>query len=193
MFYSYPTNVEDPESISGTTYRALYGPIGPVSEEFFFYVEPNCGPEDTRLAFLNNRGGFDYYTFTQYRQDTKKIERQTFDNRYYSTSLQSPDRDLARTVKTFDTNVNREFVLESDYLSVSYGEWLQQLFYSPQVYEVRPDYISPIDRQDKVYKDLRPIQILSTEVETITKKHRKLNKYRITCKYADSFFVNKGF
>jgi hypothetical protein len=156
-------------------------------------VEPNCGPEDTRLAFLNNRGGFDYYTFTQYRQDTKKIERQTFDNRYYSTSLQSPDRDLARTVKTFDTNVNREFVLESDYLSVSYGEWLQQLFYSPQVYEVRPDYISPIDRQDKVYKDLRPIQILSTEVETITKKHRKLNKYRITCKYADSFFVNKGF
>ena len=193
LFYSYPTNVEDPESAPGTTYRALYGPIGPVSEEFFFYVEPNCGPEDTRLAFLNNRGGFDYYTFTQFRQDTKKIERQTFDNRYYSTSLQSPDRDFARTVKTFDTNVNREFVLESDYLSVAYGEWLQQLFYSPQVYEVRPDYISPIDRQDKVYKDLRPIQILSTEVETITKKHRKLNKYRITCKYADSFFVNKGF
>jgi len=100
---------------------------------------------------------------------------------------------MGRTVKTFDTNIDREFVLESDYINVQYGEWLQQLFYSPQVYEVRPDYISPLDRQDKIYKDLRPIQILSTEVETITKKHKKLNKYRITCKYADGFFVNKGF
>jgi hypothetical protein len=31
------------------------------------------------------------------------------------------------------------------------------------------------------------------EVETITKKHRKLNKYRITLKYADTFFANQGF
>lgn len=184
LFYAYPTN---------TTERVSLGPIGPVSEEFFFYIEPNCGPEDTRLAFLNNKGGYDYFTFTTYRQDTKKITRQSYDNRYYSTSLQSADRNFGRTVKTFDTDINREFTIESDYLSVSYGNWLEQLFYSPQVYEVRPDYISPIDRQDKVYKDLRPVQVLSTEVETITKNHRKLNKYRITLKYADSFFVNKGF
>jgi hypothetical protein len=83
--------------------------------------------------------------------------------------------------------------LETDYLSVAYANWLEQLFYSPQVYEMKEDYISPLDRQDKVYKDLRPIQVLSTEVVTINTKHRKLNKYRITCKYADGFFVNKGF
>ena len=100
---------------------------------------------------------------------------------------------LLVSYQTFNTDIQREFVLESDYINVAYGEWLQQLFYSPQVYEVREDFISPMDRQDKVYKDLRPIQVLSTEVETITKKHRKLNKYRITCKYADGFFVNKGF
>jgi hypothetical protein len=58
---------------------------------------------------------------------------------------------------------------------------------------MKPDYISPIDRQDKVYKDLTPVQILSTSVETITKKHQKLNKYRITMKVANTFFVNKGF
>jgi hypothetical protein len=73
------------------------------------------------------------------------------------------------------------------------GNWLEQLFYSPQVYIMKPDYISQIDRQDKVYKDLRPVQVISTEVETITKKHRKLNKYRITLRAADSFFVNRGF
>ena len=184
LFYSYPTWIED---------RITVGPIGPVSEEFFFYVEPNCLPQDVRLTWLNNRGGFDYYTFTAYRQDVKKIDRQTFDNRYYSPTLQSPDRDNARTVKTFDTNITQEFTIETDYLSVPYGQWLEQLFYSPQVYEMKPDFISPIDRQDKVYKDLRPIQVLSTEVETITKKHRKLNKYRMTCRYANSFFVNKGF
>jgi hypothetical protein len=100
---------------------------------------------------------------------------------------------MGRTVKTFATDIDQEFVLESDYLSNAYGNWLEQLFYSPQVYEVKDDYISPIDRQDKIFKDLRPVQILSTEVETITKKHKKLNKYKITMKYASTFFVNKGF
>jgi hypothetical protein len=184
LFYGLATN---------RALRTVTGPIGPISESFYFYLTDNCGPENTRLGWLNNRGGYDYFTFTSYRQDTKKITRETYDNRYYATNLASPDRDLGRTLKTFDTTVEREFVLESDYINVAYGEWLQQLFYSPQVYEVREDFISPMDRQDKVYKDLRPIQVLSTEVETITKKHRKLNKYRITCKYADGFFVNKGF
>jgi hypothetical protein len=185
IYYSYPTNMN--------TERVNIGPVGPSSECFYFYLYDNCEPEDTRLAWLNERGGYDYYTFTSYRQDTKKISRQSYDNRYYSTSQQSPDRNVGRTVKTFDTNVQREFVIESDYLNVQYGNWLEQLFMSPQVYEMKEDYISPLDRQDYIYKDLRPIQILSTEVETITKKHQKLNKYRITCKYADGYFVSKGF
>lgn len=184
LYYSYPTN---------KTERVTVGPIGPVSEQFFFYLYNNCAPENTRLAWMNARGGYDYFTFVSYRQDTKKISAQTYDSRYYSTDLQGPDRDYGRSTKTFSTDVNREIILESDYLTVQQGEWLQQLFYSPQVYEVHPDFISPMDRQDKVYKDLRPVQILSTEVETITKKHRKLNKYRITLKYADSYFVNRGF
>lgn len=169
------------------------GPLCPASESFFFYIETNCGPENTRLTFLNERGGYDYYTFTRYRQDVKKISRQTYDSRYYATDLSSPDRNIGRTVKTFATDVDREFVLESDWLSVPMGNWLEQLFLSPQVYEMRPDFISPIDRQDKIYKDLRPVQVLSTEVETITKNHRKLNKYKITLKYATTYFTNKGF
>ena len=184
LFYSYPTN---------NALRVSESAVGPVSEEFFFYLYDNCQPEDTRIAFLNAKGGFDYFTFTSYRQDTKKISRVTYDNRYYATNLQSPDRNVGRTVKTFATDIDQEFVIESDYLSNAYGNWLEQLFYSPQVYEVKDDYVSPIDRQDKIFKDFRPVQILSTEVETITKKHKKLNKYRITMKYASTFFVNKGF
>lgn len=184
LFYSYPTNSE---------LRSIVGPVGPVSEAFYFYLYDNCQPENTRVAWMNAKGGYDYFTFTTYRQDTKKIKSQTYDSRYYATDLQTPDRDFGRTVKTFATDVDREIVVESDYLTVQQGEWLQQLFYSPQVYEVKDDFISPMDRQDKIYKDLRPLQVLSTEVQTITKKHQKLNKYRITFKRADSFFVNKGF
>jgi hypothetical protein len=165
----------------------------PVSEVFYFYVKQNCLPESTRVVFLNSRGGYDYYTFTAFRQDTKKVTRQEFDNRYYSTNLSSPDRDWGRTVKTFDQSVDREIVLESDYITVPTGNWLEELFMSPQVYIMKEDFISPIDRQDKIYKDLTPVQVLSTEVETITKKHRKLNKYRITLKVAQTYFSNKGF
>ena len=184
LFYAYPTN---------SASRTSIGPIGPVSEQFYFYIDVNCKPENTRLAFLNTRGGYDYYTFTAYRQDTKKIRTQTYDSRYYSTDLAAPDRDFGRTVKTFDVALDKEIVLESDYLSVPFGNWLEQLFYSPQVYLVQDDFISPMDRQDKVYKDLRPVQILSTEVQTINKNHQKLNKYKITLKNADTFFVNRGF
>lgn len=180
--YGYGTNIVNVPSA-----------IGPTSEIFYFYLYNNCLPENTRLVWLNNRGGYDYFTFRSYRQDTKKIDRQTFDNRYYSTTLPSPDRNIGRTIKTFDTNVSIDIVLESEYLSDAYGQWIEQLFYSPQVYIMKDDFISPMDRQDKVYKDLRPVQVVSTEVERITKKHKKLNKYRITLKQADSFFVNKGF
>ena len=184
LCYGLPTN---------NASRSTTGAIGPISEQFYFYVDTNCQPENTRVAFLNARGGFDYFTFTSYRQDTKKIKTITYDSRYYSTSTQTPDRDFGRSVKTFGTDLDQEIVLESDYLSVAEGNWLEQLFYSPQVYIMRQDYVSPIDRPDKIYKDLTPVQILSTDVDTITKKHKKLNKYRITMKTADTFFVNKGF
>lgn len=173
--------------------RIADGPICPVSETFYFYLYVNCKPENTRLVWLNSRGGYDYYTFQAFRQDTKKITRQTYDSRYYSTDLASPDRDFGRTVKTFDTGVETEVVLETDFLTEPVGNWIEELFYSPQVYEMKPDFVSPLDRQDKVYKDLRPMQILSTEVQKINKKHTKLNKYRITLKYANTFFTNKGF
>lgn len=184
LYSSYPTN---------SASRSSVGPVLPVSEIFYFYLYDNCKPENTRVAFLNNRGGYDYFTFVSYRQDTKKIQATSYDSRYYSTNIASPDRNVGRTVKTFDTNIEQEIVLESDYLSVAQGQWLEQMFYSPQVYIMKEDYISPIDRQNKVYKDLRPVQVISTEVNTITKKHQKLNKYRITLRTSDGFFVNKGF
>jgi hypothetical protein len=184
LFYSFPTN---------STGRTSTGPVGPVSEMFYFYLYNNCQPENTRLSFLNSKGGYDYFTFKSYRQDTKKIKTQSYDSRYFSTDLAGPDFNVGRSVKTFGTDVDREIVLESDYLSVPVGQWLEQMFYSPQVYEVKENFISPMDRQDKIYWDLRPVQILSTEVDTITKKHKKLNKYRITLKYADTFFANQGF
>ena len=162
-------------------------------EAFYFYLYKNCLPENTRICWLNSRGGWDYYTFQSFRQFTNKITRQTYDNRYFSTNLSSPDRNVARTTKTFAQDIDQELVLESNYLSLSMSGWLEEMFYSPQVYEVKPDFISPIDRQDKIYKDLTPLLVVSTDVETLTKKHTKLNKYRITFKTANTQFANKGF
>jgi len=184
LYYSYPTN---------SVNRVTLGPQGPLSEIFYFYLYDNCLPENTRVCWLNNRGGYDYFTFRSYRQDTKKIKSQTYDSRYYSTNISSPDRNIGRSVKTFATDVDQEIVLESEYINIPVAQWLEQLFYSPQVYIMKNDYISTMDRQDKIYKDLTPVQILSTEVDTLTKKHKKLNKYKITLKTSNTFFVNKGF
>ena len=173
--------------------RLSVGPIGPISEIFWFYLYNNCLPENTRLCWLNEQGGYDYYTFQSFRQDSKKIDRNTYDNRYYATNIQSSDRNIGRSVKTFDTNVTTNVELESNYLTIPQSQWLEQLFLSPQVYIMNPDYISPIDRQDKIYKDIRPVQVESTAVDTLNKKHQKLRKYKITLSTSDSYFVNKGF
>ena len=182
--YSYPTNV---------TGRTQYQSVGPVSEMFYFYLYNNCLPENTRVVWLNERGGYDYFTFQSYRQDTSKISRQTYDSRYYSTNIASPDRNIGRTIKTFATDVDQEIVLESNYLQLPYANWVEGLFTSPQVYIMGKDFISPIDRQDKIYKDLTPVQVISTDVDHITKKHKKLNKYRITFKTGNTYFTNRGF
>ena len=84
--------------------------------------------------------------------------------------MASPDRDMGRTIKTFATDVDQEIVLESNYLNNPTANWLEGLFTSPQVYIMKSDYISLIDRQDKLYKDLTPVQIISTEVDHITQK-----------------------
>ena len=184
LFYSYPT---------WNTKRATVGPVGPVSEAFYFYLYNNCQPEDYRVVWLNNRGGYDYFTFRSYKQETYKIKRETYDSRYYSTDIASADRNVARTLKTFATDVDQEVVIESYYLNLAQAQWIEQLFYSPQVYYMQNDFISVIDKQNKVYKHLTPLQVISTEVDTLTKKHKKLNKYKITMKTANNFFVNKGF
>ena len=180
--------------------HADLGPIVPVSEIFYFYIcgtdysiKECCGPENTRLSFLNPRGGYDYFTFKSYRQDTKKIERKTYNNRHYSPSLNGPDHDFGRSSRTFSQDVTEEMVLETDFINVETANWLEGLFLSPQVYEVKESFYSPLDSQEKLYIDLRPVEVISTEVETITKKHKKLNKYRITLKRSNTFFTNKGF
>jgi hypothetical protein len=179
--------------------HADLGPIVPVSERIYLYtsgtpssIRRSCGPENTRLTWLNERGGYDYYTFTSYRQDKKKIERQTYDSRYYAPD-QTADHDYGRSVKEFSSVVDQEVILETDFINVEEGNWLEGLFLSPQVYEMKDSFISPLDQQDKIYMDLRPLQVISTEVETISKKHKKLNKYRITFKRANTFFTSKGF
>jgi len=184
LYYSYPTN---------STNRVTLGPQGPVSEIFYFYLYDNCLPESTRVVWLNDRGGYDYFTFRSYRQNTNKITRKTYDNRYFSTNLASADRNIGRVTKTFNTEVDQDIVLESEYINVAVGNWIEQLFHSPQVYIMKTDFISPIDRQDKVYKDLTPVQVTSTEVDQITKKHKKLNKYKLSLNTSNVFFVNKGF
>lgn len=209
--YNLPCGPVDIEEIWGTYYlpenfswsnvayysvQLAYGnsyAAGPTSEAFNFYIYDNCKPENTRLAFLNQRGGFDYFTFTAYRQDTNKTKAETYDSRYYSPNLPAADRDFGRTVKTFATDVDQEIVLESDYINIETSNWLEQLFSSPQIYIMDQDYVSPIDVSNKIYKDLTPVQLLSTSVEKFTRKHQKLNKYKITLKTANTYFVSKGF
>jgi hypothetical protein len=88
--------------------------------------------------------------------------------------LSSPDRNIGRTVKTFDTDVQREFVLESDFLSEPLGDWLQQLFYSPNVYI-----------QDGF--DMVPVVITTSTLNAKTNpRTQKLFNYQITYTLANN-------
>ena len=137
----------------------------------------NCAYNGVRFAFVNDYGVWDYYTFSLADANTYEIDRGIYKQNFvdYSTGTTSVPYNIARRGNnSYYTNINQTFTANSDWLIQDEADWLQQLFYSPNVYI-----------QDGF--DMVPVIITTSTLNAKTNpRTQKLFNYQITYTLANN-------
>lgn len=98
--------------------------------------EGACGYDGTRFVFLNELGGYDYYSFdlADTKQDniTRKTYDQTFVN-YQTGGASVPFNKSRRGSKVYSISYEESRRAESNYLTQAEADWLRELVESPNV------------------------------------------------------------
>lgn len=107
-------------------------------DQFTIYkTEGNCDYNGVRFAWVNNYGVWDYYTFGLQNDKTTALEKGIYKQNFvnYSTTTNAVDYSISRRGNNaYYTNINEVYTANSDWLTQEEADWLEQLFYSPNVY-----------------------------------------------------------
>ena len=115
----------------------FFNPNGVWDEFTIQKQEPFCEYPGVRFAFINDYGVWDYFNFTLQEDKSTNLDLGTFKKNFvnYSTTTNSVPYDIKRRGTTsFYTNITQLFTANSNWLTQSEADWLEQLFYSPQIY-----------------------------------------------------------
>jgi hypothetical protein len=151
----------------------------PVSEVFTFNIEPICsrqGPDTQRqLMFKNRYGHYDYYTFTAGKSEGIAIERQTY--KTWNVDWGSSDPSMAqysRGTTDWQVSMVETHVINSGFLNQPDFMYLEELYTSNEVYEIRQD------------GGLAPINIVNTEFVKKNKGNRDITNIELTYIYSNN-------
>ena len=107
-------------------------------DEFTIYkTTGNCEYNGVRFAWVNDYGVWDYYTFGLQDSKTTALDRGIYKQNFvnYSTTTNAVPYNISRRGNNaYYTNINEIFTANSDWLTQEEADWLQGLFYSPNVY-----------------------------------------------------------
>jgi hypothetical protein len=151
----------------------------PVSEVFTFNIEPICsrqGPDTQRqLMFKNRYGHYDYYTFTAGKSEGIAIDRQTY--KTWNVDWGSSDPSMAqysRGTTDWQVSMVETHVINSGFLNQPDFMYLEELYTSNEVYEIRQD------------GGLAPINIVNTEFVKKNKGNRDITNIELTYIYSNN-------
>lgn len=127
-----------------------------ISEYFYYYKDPECGPGKRRVMWLNSFGTWEYFTF-KYRDNVGyDISRETLSSEpsLYGNGWNNGDYyGWNQKTSVYKQNITKTGLLYSGRISKSYLVWLsEELLKSPSVYFVDDD------------GDIQPIVLRNTEV-----------------------------
>lgn len=97
----------------------------------------NCDYPGARFAWINNYGVWDYFNFVLQEDKNTVVERGLYRQNFvdYSTTSNAVTYDRERRGNNaYYTNINANFTANSDWLTQAQADWLEGLFYSPNVY-----------------------------------------------------------
>jgi hypothetical protein len=107
----------------------------------------NCGYAGVRFAWINDYGVWDWFTFTLASDKVTNMERSKYRANFvpYNTSTTTAPYNIKRRGESyFDINLDEIFTANSDFLTQEQADWVQGLFYSPNVYIQEGSTMIPI-------------------------------------------------
>lgn len=112
------------------------GYAGKASETMRFNLWSECSKYDpVTLHFLNTLGGFDSYTFRKRTVRTLNAERKTFEQDSFRYTTGAYNYSNARGgVTNYNTTLTEQWVLNTDFLTDTEAEFIEQLVFSPVAY-----------------------------------------------------------
>lgn len=135
-------------AIDAYTVRLYTSPGVYVSDNAIFLVDHRCTMFDPiTLWWLNRLGGFDSYTFTQLNTRRVGINREEY-SKLYGELSGSPVAwtydigDRGRVVSS--VKAQEEISVRSNWVGEAEGAWLEELFTSPEVYNVTVNGWEPV-------------------------------------------------
>lgn len=137
-------SVPDPLASGWNYYTvAAYNGVTRVSKIYYFfnaekYGQFDCRYHHVRLAWVNSRGGWDYFNFIKKNEVTNQIERKQFKRVLFngsSTIFSRFDRQLydRSNIVTRTLTINSDWIQENEYI------FLRSLIVSSQVHIVNTD------------------------------------------------------
>lgn len=107
-------------------------------EKWFTKQEPECDYEGTRFTWLNEVGGWDYFTFPFANSKSDSIDRKTFKQSFvdYSsaTGYDVTYDNTRRGTRAYAMHYDETRMAESDWLTTEQADWLREMVESPNVY-----------------------------------------------------------
>ena len=128
---SYKVTLMGQESAGTEDSSAVY------AEKWFTKSDGECGYSGTRFAFLNELGGYDYYSFDLADTKQDNITRETYDQtfvNYTAGGASVPFNKSRRGSKIFSISYEETRAAESNYLTQAQADWLRELIESPNVF-----------------------------------------------------------
>jgi len=112
------------------------GYVGKASETMRFDLWSECSKYDpVTLHFLNTLGGFDSYTFRKRTVRNLTGEKKTFEQDSFRYTTGAYNYSNARGgVTNYNTTLTEQWTLNTDFLTDTEAEYIEQLLFSPVVY-----------------------------------------------------------
>ena len=110
---------------------------GDVSETFKFYIDSKCSKyTPIRLHWLNRLGGFDSFNFIYKSEVDTDVKRSSYLQEHHNFTGSSWEYNKASRGNTvYNVEMTSTTRVNTDFLTDSESEWMEDLFTSPVVYQ----------------------------------------------------------
>jgi hypothetical protein len=140
-----------------------------------FKAEDECRFEKIRLAWINSRGGWDYFNFTKRSEESYSVERKRY--RKVVGNYGTADSGEAFGFNTYDRGlterspfVEKMLRVRTDFLTEGQFEYLKNLIYSESVYIIGADgSATPVVIDSNNYTAIKSKSYIKNDLELMLK------------------------